>query len=56
MCITWTANLQKENHVANLTFSAPRLPSFIYFTRGPALALLIVGLLTLLDVIIFYYG
>ena len=30
--------------------------SFIYFTRGPALALLVVGLLALLDVVIFYFG
>ena len=30
--------------------------SFVYFTRGPALALLVVGLLALLDVVIFYFG
>ena len=30
--------------------------SFVYFTRGPALALLVAGLLALLDVVIFYFG
>jgi hypothetical protein len=32
------------------------ITAFIYFTRGPALALLVVGLLALLDVVIFYFG
>ncbi len=34
----------------------PLARSFVYFTRGPALSLLVIGLLALLDVVIFYFG
>ncbi len=49
--------LARHNHSYTPPPPTPNPPrSFIYFTRGPALALLVVGLLALLDVVIFYFG
>ncbi len=57
MLIQIDTYIDANRYILRNTLTHTQSPgSFVYFTRGPALSLLVIGLLTLLDVVIFYFG